>query len=116
MVQYFYVCLFDFNNYLRILIFTLLKIFSRKLIYLTVYCIICSLQVEGSIDVNINAEGTGEETVQAKEKPIWLSDATSLITTNITSLEPSVPQVTCFSRSALSLFYQIYVNVTLLTL
>lgn len=49
-------------------------------------------QVEGSIDVNINAEGTGEETVQAKEKPIWLSDATSLITTNITSLEPAVPQ------------------------
>lgn len=49
--------------------------------------------MEGSIDVNINAEGTGEETVQAKEKPIWLSDATSLITTNITSLEPAVPQV-----------------------
>ncbi|KAG0728261.1 General transcription factor IIE subunit 1 [Chionoecetes opilio] len=42
-------------------------------------------QVEGSIDVNINAEGAGTETVKVKEKPIWLSDATSLITTKITS-------------------------------
>ncbi|XP_045614080.1 general transcription factor IIE subunit 1 [Procambarus clarkii] len=49
-------------------------------------------QVEGSIDVNINAEGTGEETVLAKEKPFWLSDANSLITTNITSSEPVNPQ------------------------
>ncbi|KAK4294576.1 hypothetical protein Pmani_032807 [Petrolisthes manimaculis] len=48
--------------------------------------------VEGSIDVNINADGTGEETVQSKEKPIWLSDATSLITTNITSSESPTPQ------------------------
>lgn len=49
--------------------------------------------MEGSIDVNINAEGTTEETVQSKEKPIWLSDATSLITTNITSSESPTPQV-----------------------
>ncbi|KAK8746449.1 hypothetical protein OTU49_017023, partial [Cherax quadricarinatus] len=50
-------------------------------------------QVEGSIDVNINADGVGEETVLAKEKPIWLSDATSLITTNITTSETSNPQM-----------------------
>lgn len=50
-------------------------------------------QVEGSIDVNINADGNNEETVQAKEKPIWLSDATSLITTNITTSDASNPQV-----------------------
>ncbi|KAK8385987.1 hypothetical protein O3P69_010618 [Scylla paramamosain] len=49
-------------------------------------------QVAGSIDVNINAEGTGEETVQTKEKPIWLSDATSLITTNITTSDATNPQ------------------------
>lgn len=49
-------------------------------------------QVEGSIDVNINADGTGEETVQTKEKPIWLSDATSLITTNITTSDNSNSQ------------------------
>lgn len=43
--------------------------------------------------MNINADGTGEETVQAKEKPIWLSDATSLITTNITTSDTSNSQV-----------------------
>ncbi|XP_068244794.1 general transcription factor IIE subunit 1 [Palaemon carinicauda] len=47
--------------------------------------------VEGSIDVNINATET-EETVLTKENPIWLSEATSLITTNITSSELSAQQ------------------------
>ncbi|XP_076066276.1 transcription factor IIEalpha [Oratosquilla oratoria] len=45
--------------------------------------------VEGSIDVNINAEDGLEDMVQTKDKPIWLSEATSLITTNITASEPT---------------------------
>ncbi|KAK7083829.1 General transcription factor IIE subunit 1 [Halocaridina rubra] len=48
-------------------------------------------QVEGSIDVNINATET-EETVKTKENPIWLSEASSLITTNITSSEMTAQQ------------------------
>ena len=42
-------------------------------------------QVDSSIDVNINSENTGEESVQMKEKPIWLTEASSFITTNITN-------------------------------
>lgn len=60
---------------------------------LIIFIIFAGAQVEGSIDVNINADGSNEETVQAKEKPIWLSDATSLITTNITTSDTSNSQV-----------------------
>ncbi|KAB7504600.1 General transcription factor IIE subunit 1 [Armadillidium nasatum] len=47
-------------------------------------------QVDSSIDVNINAENGGEESVQMKEKPIWLTEATSFITTSITSDAPRI--------------------------
>lgn len=60
---------------------------------LIIFILFADAQVEGSIDVNINADGSNEETVQAKEKPIWLSDATSLITTNITTSDTSNSQV-----------------------
>ncbi|MCL4132540.1 UNVERIFIED_CONTAM: hypothetical protein GTU68_016143, partial [Idotea baltica] len=60
-------------------------------------------QVDSSIDVNINAENGGEEAVQTKEKPIWLTEATSFITTNITSSDPSRVRIVLFVRRQLLL-------------
>lgn len=43
--------------------------------------------VEGSIDVNINSEETGEEEVKAKERPVWLTEATALVMTSEATAE-----------------------------
>lgn len=63
------------------------------------------LQVEGSIDVNINAEDTVEETQKAKEEPAWLSQASSFITAQITHEDTESSQVCVLIFSAISLLW-----------